>query len=191
MSRVAYSSLGRRGGFQPSARYAQRPGGNALPPPADPATDAYRIGYEDGERAARDDAEARMVQERAARNAIECGFAKFDAQSARMLRERLAATVHALCEEAVLPLALDTEGLSRRIDAAAAMLQRRHDQRVVHIHPDDLALVRDSVAPDLELVADASVERGGLRVETEDGGVEDGPQQWRRALAEIFDTCTP
>ena len=71
------------------------------------------------------------------------------------------------------------------------MLQRKHDQRIVHIHPDDLELVRSSVTGDLELVADASVERGGLRVETDDGGVEDGPQPWRRALAEIFDACTP
>ncbi|WP_370297759.1 FliH/SctL family protein [Qipengyuania mesophila] len=100
------------------------------------------------------------------------------------------ATVHALCEEAVLPLALDSEGLARRVEAAAAMLQRKHDQRIVHIHPEDLELVKASVPASLELVADGSVERGGLRVETDDGGVEDGPQQWRRALAEIFDSCT-
>jgi len=70
------------------------------------------------------------------------------------------------------------------------MLQRKHDQRIVHIHPEDLELVKASVPASLELVADGSVERGGLRVETDDGGVEDGPQQWRRALAEIFDSCT-
>ena len=69
------------------------------------------------------------------------------------------------------------------------MLQRKHDQRVIHIHPEDLELVKGSIAEGLELIPDGSVERGGLRVETEDGGVEDGPQQWRRALAEIFDTC--
>ena len=140
---------------------------------------------------ARADFEAALQAERAARGAIELAFARFDADSERHLRERILATVHALCEEAVLPLALDAEGLARRVDAAAAMLQRKHDQRIVHIHPDDLELVRSSVTGDLELVADASVERGGLRVETDDGGVEDGPQQWRRALAEIFDTCMP
>ena len=101
------------------------------------------------------------------------------------------ATVQALCEEAVLPLALDAEGLARRVEAAAAMLQRKQDQRIIHIHPDDLELVRDNLSQNLELVPDGSVERGGLRVETDDGGVEDGPQQWRRALAEIFDTCKP
>ena len=108
-----------------------------------------------------------------------------------MLRETLRATVHALCDDAVLPLALDCEALARRIELAAAMLQRKHDQRVIHIHPEDLALVRDSVPPELELRADASIERGGLRVETDDGGVEDGPQQWRRAIAEAFESCAP
>ena len=96
-----------------------------------------------------------------------------------------------MCEEAVLPLALDTEGLARRVEAAAAMFQRKHDERIIHIHPEDLELVRGDVSADLELVPDASVERGGLRVETDDGGVEDGPQQWQRALAEIFAACKP
>ena len=157
----------------------------------DAAEKAYRAGYEDGQVSARADFEAQLKAERAERSAIELAFARFDADSGRALRDRMLATVRALCEEAVLPLALDAEGLARRVEAAAAMLQRKQDQRIVHIHPDDLELVRDNLSQDLELVPDGSVERGGLRVETDDGGVEDGPQQWRRALAEIFDTCKP
>ncbi|KZX89942.1 hypothetical protein A3726_07535 [Erythrobacter sp. HI0037] len=192
MSRVAYAALGRRGSFSRDTRYTAQPVGAAPAAPVeDPAEKAYRAGYEDGQVSARADFEAALQAERAARGAIELAFARFDVDSERHLRERILASVHALCEEAVLPLALDADGLARRVDAAAAMLQRKHDQRIVHIHPDDLELVRSSVTGDLELVADASVERGGLRVETDDGGVEDGPQQWRRALAEIFDTCTP
>ena len=147
--------------------------------------------FEDGQISAHADFEARLKAERAARTAIELAFARFDAASERQLRERMLATVHALCEEAVLPLALDTEGLARRVEAAAAMFQRKHDERIIHIHPEDLELVRGDVSADLELVPDASVERGGLRVETDDGGVEDGPQQWQRALAEIFAACKP
>ena len=160
-------------------------------PTEDAAEQAYRAGYEDGQISTRAECEAQLQAERAARSAIETAFARFDAESGRHLRERLLETVQALCEEAVLPLALDAAGLARRVEAAASMLQRKHDQRIIHINPDDLELVRDSVAGDLELVPDASVERGGLRVETDDGGVEDGPQQWRRALNEIFDTCRP
>ncbi|HAG38013.1 MAG TPA: hypothetical protein DCL34_14555 [Erythrobacter sp.] len=190
MSRIAYAALGRPGSFARDGRYAKPQVSEEPVETEDVAEKAYRAGYEDGQLSARADFDAQLTAERAARSAIELAFARFDAESERQLRDRLLATVHALCEEAVLPLALDSEGLARRVEAAAAMLQRKHDQRIVHIHPEDLELVKASVPASLELVADGSVERGGLRVETDDGGVEDGPQQWRRALAEIFDSCT-
>jgi flagellar assembly protein FliH len=189
MSRIAYSALGKPGGFTPSSRYARVVVEEAPQVPVDPAGDAYRSGFEDGQISARADAEAQLAHERAARANIELAFARFDMESAQTLRDMLRATVHALCDDAVLPLALDSQALASRIELAAAMLQRKHDQRIIHIHPDDLALVRDKVPPELELLPDATIERGGLRVETDDGGVEDGPQQWRRALAEAFDSC--
>lgn len=190
MSRIAYAALGRRGSFSRNSRYTAAPAETVPAPQSEDAAEkAYAAGYEDGQISARADFDAQLKAERAGRSAIELAFARFDAESERRLRDGLLATVHALCEEAVLPLALDAEGLARRVEAAAAMLQRKHDQRIIHIHPDDLELVKNSVSGDLELVPDGSVERGGLRVETDDGGVEDGPQQWRRALAEIFDTC--
>ena len=190
MSRIAYAALGRPGSFARDGRYAKPQVPEEPVETEDVAEKAYRAGYEDGQLSARADFDAQLTAERAARSAIELAFSRFDAESERQLRDRMLATVHALCEEAVLPVALDSEGLARRVEAAAAMLQRKHDQRIVHIHPEDLELVKASVPASLELVADGSVERGGLRVETDDGGVEDGPQQWRRALAEIFDSCT-
>ena len=191
MSRISYSALGKPGGFTPSARYARVVVEEAEPLAVDAAAEAYRSGFEDGQISAKADAEAQLARERAERATIELAFARFDLESAQMLRETLRATVHALCDDAVLPLALDCDALARRIELAAAMLQRKHDQRIIHIHPEDLALVRGSVPPELELLPDATIERGGLRVETDDGGVEDGPQQWRRAIAEAFDSCSP
>ncbi len=191
MSRIAYSALGKPGGFIANARYARTVVDEALPVPVDDAEEAYRSGFEEGQISAKADAEAKFARERAERATIELAFARFDMESAQALRGSLRATVHALCDEAVMPLALDSEALASRIELAAAMLQRKHDQRIIHIHPEDLALVRDNVPPELELLSDATIERGGLRVETDDGGVEDGPQQWRRAIAEAFDTCAP
>lgn len=191
MSRIAYSALGKPGGFTPSARYARAVAEKVPSVPVDAVADAYRSGFEDGQIAAKADAEAQLARERAERATVELAFARFDMESAQALRECLRMTVHALCDDAVLPLALDCDALASRIELAAAMLQRKHDQRVIHIHPEDLALVRDSVPPELELRADATLERGSLRVETDDGGVEDGPQQWRRAIAEAFDSCAP
>ena len=191
MSRIVYAAIGKAGSFVRDIRYA-KPSELAAAPidPEDAADQAYRAGYEDGQLSAQADFEARLAAERAARGAIELAFARFDAESQRLLRERMLTTVQTLCEEAILPLTLDTDGLVRRVEAAAAMLQRKHDRRIVHLNPADLDLVRENVPPELELVPDGSVERGGLRVETEDGGVEDGPEHWRRALAEAFKTCT-
>ncbi|MCH2487371.1 MAG: hypothetical protein MK010_06485 [Erythrobacter sp.] len=192
MSRIAYASLGRPGAFTPNARFARAPAAPAPEPaPSDPADDAYASGYRDGQAAAQAEWEAAIMRERQERAIIELAFARFDADSALALRENLRATVVALCEGAILPLALDKDGLARRIETAAAMFQRRHDERTILLHPDDLELVKDSVSDTLELKADPSVERGGLRVETEDGGVEDGPEQWRRAIEEALGSCAP
>ena len=197
MSRIAYASLGRPGAFTPNSRFSRAPAPGQLDQeqadqvPADPVADSYASGYRDGQAAALAEAEQAMRRERQERAAIELAFARFDADSAQSLRENLRATVLALCEDAILPLALDMDGLARRIETAAAMFQRRHDERTILLNPDDLALVKDHVAPALDLRADASVERGGLRVETEDGGVEDGPEQWRRAIEEALGSCAP
>jgi len=191
MSRIAYAALGRPGSFARDGRYAKPQVPEEPVETEDVAEKAYRAGYEDGQLSARADFDAQLTAERAARSAIELAFARFDAESALSLRENLRATVLALCEDAILPLALDMDGLARRIETAAAMFQRRHDERTILLHPDDLALVKDHVSDSLDLRADASVERGGLRVETEDGGVEDGPEQWRRAIEEALGSCAP
>jgi len=193
MSKVAYSALGKPGSFSRHSRYSRAIVPEVVPEleEEDASEKAYTLGYQDGVETARASFEEQLQTERAGRAAIELAFARLDEENQRLLRDRIVATVHALCEEAVLPLALDVEGLSKRVQAAVAMLQRKHDQRLVHIHPDDLALVKNSLSTEIELIADPSVERGGLRVETDDGGVEDGPQQWRRALAEVFASCEP
>lgn len=158
-------------------------------PESDPVDEAYRRGLAEGEARAEARALERERERDARRSAIELAFARFDAESAAALRERLRTTVLALCEEAVLPLALDQDGLVARIEKATAMLQRAQDERRVLLHPEDLALVEGRLPAGITAAPDASVERGGLRIETEDGGIEDGPSQWRRILEEAFREC--
>ena len=114
MSRIAYAALGRPGSFARDGRYAKPQVPEEPVETEDVAEKAYRAGYEDGQLSARADFDAQLTAERAARSTIELAFARFDAESERQLRDRMLATVHALCEEAVLPLALDSEGLARR-----------------------------------------------------------------------------
>ena len=194
MYRLPVAELRTRRGFTPNASlHVGFPMHEACaaqaPDKSDPVADAHARGLEEGRAAAMAEFAAQRAEEDAAREAIALAFARFDDESAKALRERLRETVIALCEDAVLPLALDTEGLARRVEAAAALLQRKTDERIIRLNPSDHALVLPLIDPNLTLVPDASIERGGLRIDTEDGGVEDGPGQWRQAIAEALCAC--
>lgn len=192
--RLPVSELRERRGFTPNVAYhaahAPGPAANAdISARRDPVDDAYARGREEGRAEAMAEIAQQRAEEDSAREAITLAFARFDDESAKALRERLRETVLALCEDAVLPLSLDIEGLARRVETAAALLQRKTDERIIRLHPRDHALVLPLVDPELTLVADANIEQGGLRIDTEDGGVEDGPAQWRQAIAEALSQC--
>ncbi|MBB3033994.1 FliH/SctL family protein [Alteriqipengyuania lutimaris] len=192
--RLPVSELRERRGFTRSSAYyadhapmaaAKTEGADTV----DPVADAHARGREEGRAEAMQEAAAQRAEEDAAREAITLAFARFDEESGQALRERLRETVIALCEDAVLPLALDIDGLHRRVEAAAALLQRKTDERIIRLNPSDHALVLPLVDPKLTLVPDPAIERGALRIDTEDGGVEDGPAQWRQAIAEALAQC--
>jgi flagellar assembly protein FliH len=88
-----------------------------------------------------------------------------------------------------VPFALDIDALTARVERAVAMLARADDERVIRLHPDDLKLVAGKLDQQWAVLPDPALARGELRVETANGGVEDGPAQWRRALAEAFEAC--
>lgn len=150
--------------------------------------DAYAQGWADAQAAARQDAE----QAEAARGRMEMVMHRLDGELAEQFRQRLMETVIALCESALAPLALDRDALTRRVEKAAAMFTRADDDRLIRMHPDDLALIRARLPNDWDIQGDPSIERGAIRVESrsggmEAGGAEDGPEQWRRAIIEALD----
>lgn len=194
MSSLPLMRTGKPAGFARDARFAglfgERSEKPAEPAPKpDPLTEAYERGYREGAAMAADEARRIEMERDAARVEIELAFGRLDEEEAARLSERLRQTVLALCESAILPLALDTDGLAARVQRAVSMLQRAQDARVVRLHPDDLALVANLLPASLKVEPDPSVERGGLRIETADGGIEDGPGHWRRYLAEAFHEC--
>jgi flagellar assembly protein FliH len=193
MSSLPLDLLRSRGGFSRDPRFSSMlacaPAAKEAAAEPDPIAEAYERGFADGSAYARE-AALRSERERdAERGAIELAFAQFDEHSEAELRERLRQTVLALCEETILPVALDAEGLAARIAKATEMLQRAQDERRVLLNPADLALVKDRLPKGLTVEAEPTVERGGLRIETPDGGIEDGPAQWRRILGEAFREC--
>lgn len=157
--------------------------------PEDPLHSAWAEGYAEGAAQARAEAEALAAREAAARQALSLSLTRLDAEMAENLRRRLRETVAALCEEALRPLALDHQALAARVERAVSLLARADDERTIRLHPDDIAVLDPALLDAWHVLADPALERGAVRVETASGGIEDGPGQWRRAIAEALHEC--
>ncbi len=196
-SLAALTGRGEAGGFRQDLRFADASPGSAEaapprepePEPADPLALAYAEGYAAGVEQAANEAAEVMAAEAEARAALGLSLSRLDAEMAETLRRRLTETVMALCDATLLPYALDAEALATRVERAVAMLARADDERVIRLHPDDLKLVAPKLPQDWAFAEDPAMQRGHLRVETANGGVEDGPIQWRQALAEALQSC--
>lgn len=203
-SRTGFSlleHLGGAGGFVPDWRFgrlnlpvrvAAEPVQEVMVEPCevlDPLAEAYARGHEAGYADARAQADLRAAEDAAAREGLALSFTRLDALLEEDLRRRLRDTVAALCEAAIAPLALDEDALVRRIGAAVAMLSRAEDERLIRLHPEDMALVAARFAREWNVQPDPALERGTIRVESQTGGVEDGPASWRHAIAEALHRC--
>lgn len=155
----------------------------------DPVAEAWAEGYARGMGDAQEAAAQIIAEQEAARSRIELSLSRLDAAMQSDLKDRLRETVIALCESAIAPAALDPDGLTRRVEVAAAMLARAEDARVIRLHPEDLALIAARLPEDWHFEPDASLERGSVRVEGASGGVEDGPEQWRKSIEEALRQC--
>lgn len=193
-------SLSRPSAFQPDARFAgdmtPAPASDHAPPPpndqldsTDPVAEAFNHGFAMGHEQASREAQIRADAEAAARTGLSLAFERLDAALEEELRLRLRDTVSALCESAIAPLAIEPDALLRRISVAVAMLKRAEDERLVRLHPDDLRLVSPRLSAEWQVQPDVTLERGTVRIETATGGVEDGPANWRRAIAEALQRC--
>lgn len=195
-SLAALSSVPQSVGFREDARFGAAPHEPrpAPPPepveaPQDPVELAFADGFTAGVDATMADAAARIEADVAAREALGLSLARLDGGLAEELRQRFIDTVMALCEATLVPFALDMDALAARVTRAVAMLSRADDERVIRLNPEDLKLVAGKLDQQWTVSPDPSLARGELRVETANGGVEDGPAQWRRALAEAFESC--
>lgn len=184
-----YAALAGSTGFASDPRFD---GGVPLPAPVaaeDPVARAWEEGHAAGFAEAHQAALEAAEAEASGRMAIELSLARLDADLAEQLRQKLLATVEALCEAAITPLALDKTALAARVERAAAMLARADDNKLLRLHPEDLKLIGKQLPKGLEVLEDPGLERGALRIECQSGGVEDGPAHWRRAIAEALAQC--
>ena len=178
---------GRSTGFARDARFADV----ATEPdaPFDPVTDAYARGYAQGAQDGTGAAHTRTMTDDAARHRIETALAHMDTSETEAFAARLKDTVQALCHAVLGDAAIAADNLATRVETAVAMFNRATDERVIRLHPEDLALVHGRLPETWHCEPDPQTERGSVRVETASGGVEDGPAQWRAALDEALRAC--
>jgi flagellar assembly protein FliH len=190
---AAFATLGSESaGFRPHPRYGAAATLTAqaaqtdMPDPLDVArAEGHAQGYALGRAEAEEQADAML----AAHGRLSLAFERLDQEMEEQLRLALRDTVALLCEGVLAPLALDEQALIARIDKAVGMLARSYDERVIRLNPQDLALLSGRLRADWQVVPDAALPRGTLRVESSEGGVEDGPATWRRAIAEALRPC--
>lgn len=188
-------------GFRSDARFvsfgAGAGAGHVVPEPQpephfeaeDPVTVAFAEGYAAGAAEAQALAAQQAAIDAEAAQGLALAFARLDGELAEELRQKLRTTVAALCEAALAPLAIDENALISRIERAVALFSRADDERVIRLHPEDIALISQRFAEEWHVVPDGSLERGAIRVETATGGVEDSPELWRRAIDEAMRQC--
>lgn len=179
------------GGHQPRFREAL-PFGEPDPPAAppapggsapDPLAEALARAFAEGEAAGRAAAMAEAAELGDRQRALRLGFRAFDTAALGALAEDLAATVMALADGVLGEAAIDRTGLFARCQAAAARIGGTAGAFALHLHPEDADLLGEEALSGWQVVPDAALERGSLRIEGPDGSVSDGPEEWRRAIA--------
>ncbi len=186
-------ALADSGGFRADPRYGGPP---PRPDPRDEEKaerqriedEAFARGFEEGRAAAMADAEAHAAREAAARTRLGDALVRIGREDMERLTQRLRDIALAVCADTLAPLALDAKALNRRIAACLALLGHT-EERVLHLHPDDIGFLDDEWREGLTITPDPALERGAIRVETAEGGVEDGPASWRKAIADALQSC--
>ncbi len=183
--------IGQQQGFAPDPRYAAR---GELPqeplaPPASGGPDELAIAFQKGREQGLADAAAAAGQAAVERRRLGSALRRMDEDMIERLGREMTETIAVLCEETLAPLALDRALLAQRCGKAAALLGARTAGQVLYLHPQDIAELGEEIAANWDIQPDPALERGGLRIESTDGGISDGPAQWRAALAEGLGLC--
>lgn len=153
----------------------------------DPVAEAHARGYAEGQAAtlAQDGAEA--ARDRALLESMSAALASashFDRdRTARQLRQ----TVLALVARVVGDVGVSAELLVNRIASAVDLLAESSESALLHLHPDDVALVEGLLPATVFAAGDPAVARGSFVIESASTIVEDGPELWLEQLAAAID----
>ena len=182
--------LAARGGgdFAGDARFMA-----AAPEPQAPETlhlpEELDAAYADGMAAGRAALAAELAADDSARAGLAMALARLDTQLGETLADRLSQVVAALCEATMAPFAIDPASLQRRCVLAAAKVGEGIIDATLRLNPADIALLDPGFASTWHILPDPGLERGSVVFDMAEGVIEDGPAQWRAALAEALLQC--
>jgi flagellar assembly protein FliH len=149
---------------------------------ADLQAAAFAEGFEEGRRAV----EEMITDERAAIVQLAASLEVLKPQPSQALAMLLGETVERLVRQIMGTVSIDRDTLIERCERAAELIGDEAGPMRLRLHPDDLELLADAPI-DTPLVGDHGLLRGTIRLETDEGWIEDGPEARLERLRAALD----
>ena len=149
---------------------------------ADLQAAAFTQGFEEGRRAV----EEMVAEERTAIAQLAASLEVLKPQPSQALAMLLSETVERLVRQIMGTVEIDRDTLLDRAQKAAELIGEEAGPMRMRLHPDDLELLSNA-SIDTPLLADNSLLRGTIRLETDEGWIEDGPEARLERLRAALD----
>ena len=154
---------------------------------SDPIEAARLAGFAAGFQAAQNETSNIDAQ----RQALAARIAEALAGGSHVDRDRLATMLRSAVMKLVAGIVdqagISGELLAGRIEMAVDMIADSAESILLHVHPDDVALIEGLLPQTIFPVGDAAIERGGFLIESSSTVIEDGPALWLDQLAQQLD----
>ncbi|MDY7523934.1 FliH/SctL family protein [Sphingomonas sp. 10B4] len=153
----------------------------------DPIEAAHSAGYAEGVAAAQAEMAVTGERDRTLLASLAQALKSDDRIDRDAVAQRLRQTVLFLVTRLVGEIGVEPDLLARRIEAAVDLLSDAAESAILHVHPDDVALLEGKLPRQIFAVGDASLARGSFQLESASTIVEDGPELWLEQLAHAID----
>lgn len=144
--------------------------------------EAFTMGFEEGRRLT----EESFAVDQDACQRLADALEQLAPASSGTLSTILSAAVIRLVGQIVGEVEVDNALLLERCQAVASFIEDTDGKHALHVNPDDLPLISGSEIG-VPVVADASLRRGSVRLDTADGWIEDGPDVRLSRLRAMLD----